>query len=80
MAKIKYKKVKFILSNYIFYPKRSFGCVVYEMFELQRLFKGSSLDELNAKILKDKIQIPQNLDEEFEQVLNKYRFENIFIF
>jgi hypothetical protein len=52
---------------------RSFGCVVYEMIELKRLFQepNSLVLRENIKSEEYRLEMPVNMDIEFKIVLNK---------
>jgi serine/threonine protein kinase len=49
----------------------SFGCVVYELLELKRLFDDKDLEDRYRKIKNGIIQMPKNLDALFRDVLTR---------
>lgn len=49
----------------------SFGCVLYEMITLEKLFKGSVGFKIMNDIINMKIQLPSHLNPDFEDILKK---------
>jgi serine/threonine protein kinase len=49
----------------------SFGCVLYEILMLEKLFKGNDLEELYAQIKSGTITLPDELDKTFKSILNR---------